>query len=627
MRRIELDRRKSSAIPWGLVALCLSSCQASIGDAPGPTGNDADAGTDIVDDGPGVSDGGTPIFDGGGQDTPPVVNPLTEATGLGFSGTLRLTREEYAQTIKALVDVDVTERVVLLPEDPTPFDNNYQDQTPSQKLIEASFSLAKEIADTLLSDPVRRDQLVGCQPSNAFDEACLRSFVTTFGRRALRRPLQSEEVEELVTLGINALAEEPTPAPEGDQCDSTAQCRALFGPTANDCLGSQTETSVCICGAAPCETARGLNDFYAGVGLVVRSLLMDTAFLYRVELGDTADGEARRLTGWELASRLSFFLWGTGPDDDLLDAVANGQLATPAAIRAKALEMMSDARAARRMAHFHAQWFGYAALDDQDRGLPGSMRRESDALVVRTVIENRGDWFEIFRAKESFIDAPLAEIYGLPAPPEASWVQYGDAPRQGLLSHSSFLASSSPGDTTSPVKRGQYVRERIFCRPVPPPPPEANADDPPVSENPNACKPERYAAHSAQTDCAGCHALLDPVGFGLERYDTQGAYRIHEEERPDCPVSGEGAMNDLGLSFNGPAELSDIAMSSGLLGECLAEHLLRFTTGRHIASTDRDLLRSIEQRFESNGHRLHEILLDIVSSEAFRHRVIDTREM
>ena len=576
-------------------------------------------------DGSGLSDAGTAqTVDAGG---PPAVNPLTQAPGLGFSGTLRLTREEYAQTIKAMLGVDVVDRVSLLPEDPTPFDNNYQDQAPSQKLIEASFTLSKEIADAALAEPARRDALVGCQPANAFDEACVRTFVTAFGRRALRRPLRTDEVDEFVALAMNALAEEPTPSPEGDQCDSTFQCRAIFGPTADDCQGSQTDTSVCMCGATPCETARGLNDFYAGVGLVIRALLMDTEFLYRVEVGEPSAGQTRRLTGWELASRLSFLLWGTGPDDDLLDAVENGQLATPDAIRAKAAEMLNDPRASRRMAHFHAQWFGYASLDGTEPGLSGSMRRESDALVIRTVMTDRSDWYEILRAKESYIDAPLAEIYGLTAPTTASWVSYGNAPRQGLLSHSSFLASSSPGDTTSPVKRGQYVRERVFCRPVPPPPPEANADDPPVSENPNACKPERYLAHSAQADCAGCHALLDPVGFGLERYDTRGAYRTFEEERPDCPVTGDGSMADLGLTFNGPAELSDIAMSSGLINECLAEHLLRFTTGREIDASDRDLLKAIEHSFESNGRRLHEILLDIVSSEAFRNRLIDTREM
>lgn len=501
---------------------------------------------------------------------PPGVDPLEHPSGLGPTGITRLSRSEYRHTLLDLTGIDPGADVEFLPEDTvTPFDNDYTTQVPSQALVEAARAIASRAADAVLADRTRRDALLGCAPSGPGDEACLRQLITRFGRRAIRRPLSGEEVDELAGLSSHAIE---------------------------------------------------AGDFDVGVSLVLKVLLQHPELLYRVEIGEPVDGGARRLNAFELASRMSFFLWGSGPDDALLDRAERGALETPGDVREEAARMLADRRAVARVQRFHAQWLGY----DQIRhaaDLAASMRAESDALVERVVFGGQA-WDEIFRAEESFLDDTLAEIYGLPAPGEPAWVSLGDTGRRGILSHASFLSGGTKFGDTSPVLRGILVRERLLCQDIPPPPPEVNTDEPPADADPDACKEERYAMHRTG-GCAGCHSRIDPIGFGLERYDGQGRFRLHDVGRPECEIAGDGALEDLDATFHGPAELAGVLLDSGHLDDCAMEHLYRFTVGRDARAVDDAAVASLSSRFEGSGGRLEDVLLDLVSSEAFRHRVVD----
>lgn len=527
-------------------------------------GSSGGAATDTHD--PTTGTDGSDTDDGG--DTGEAI----DLDAVGRIGLRRLTRHEYDNTLRDILGDDSRPGSQVLPEDPlTPFDNEYGPQEASQPLIEGLELLARDAAQRLVDDPMRRDAVVGCTPSTIEDEACLASFVTRFGRRALRRPLAADEIDELVALGLEYAAREA--------------------------------------------------DFHAGVAVVVRALLQDAEFVYRVELGTPVEGEpgVYALGDFELATRLSYLLWGSTPSDAMLDAAEAGRLHTPQQLQDMARQMLLDSRAREQLDRFHAMWLGYAQLPHASE-LTNAMRTESAALVDRVVLDERRPWTELFTAAETFVSPSLAEHYGLPAPEGNGWqwVSYGGSGRQGLLSHGSFLSvASGPGDT-SPVRRGVMIREQLMCQPIPPPPPNVDADVPPPQEAAE-CKWDRYAVHREAGACAGCHAQMDPVGFGLERYDREGRYRTHDDGAPQCPITGDGELVGLG-TFNGPAELSSLLVGEQLLQPCVAQQLYRFALGRKVEPADMPLVIELTAVLTEGDGRFDTMITTMVAHPAFTHR-------
>lgn len=525
-------------------------------------GSGGGTGTDTDD--AGDSSGGT----GEGETDP----SAAELEAIGHVGLRRLTRYEYDNTLRDLLGDDTRPGSQVLPEDSlTPFDNEYAQQEASQPLIEGLERLARDAAERLVNDPARRDQVVGCTPTGPADEACLRAGVIRLGRRALRRPLAPAEVDDFVALGL-AFAERE-------------------------------------------------DDFDAGVAVVVRALLQDAELVYRVEQGTPVAGEpgVYVLGDFELATRLSYLLWGTTPSDAMLDAAEAGELHTPQQLRAMAAVMLQDPRARGQIERFHAMWLGFAQLPHAP-ALTNAMRSETAALVEHVVFDEPQPWTALFTAPETFIDATLAEHYGLPAPADgAAWVSYGDSGRQGILSHGAFLSvAAGPGDT-SPVRRGKMIREQLMCQTIPPPPPNVDADVPPPQEEAE-CKWDRYAAHREGGSCAGCHAQMDPIGFGLERYDRQGRYRTHDDGAPQCIISGDGELQGVGGTFNGPAELADLLVSHALLEPCVARQLYRFALGRPVEVADMPLVLALAAELAEGDGRFDTMIGTLVSHPAFTHR-------
>lgn len=361
---------------------------------------------------------------------------------------------------------------------------------------------------------------------------------------------------------------------------------------------------------------------YAGIEVVLRAFLQSAELVYRLELGTPVNGQPDlyELNGYEIASRMAFLLWGSIPDDALLDLAAGGGLDTPAVRRDVAVTMLADPRARRQLDRFHAMWLGYETLPHAP-DITSRMRQESAALLERVIFDEPQSWLALFESTESFLDDTLAAHYGLPAvgSSEPIWVDVSASGRQGLLSHGSFLsAASNPGDT-SPTKRGKLIRERLMCDPVPPPPPNVPADDPP-DETLGNCKIDQYAVHREDPGCASCHSLMDPIGFGLENYDRAGVFRDHDDGKPECIIAGDGELTGIG-TFNGPAELSTMLVAEELLDACAVKQLYQYTMGRELDEQDDAAVGTLVEGFVESGHRFDELVLSLVGHEAFGYRL------
>ena len=510
-----------------LMALSITGCQGSVST---PSNDPASVGPGF---GPRIDDG-APV-------------PAPEGTSVaGLANVVRrLSQREYANTLTDLLDEDNREVARLLPDDSrtdgNAFDNEWELQDPSEALILGVEQLARDTASRLMADPTRRDDVLGCTPSGPGDTVCFESFVRGFGRRAFRRPLEADDVSDFMALSS---------------------------------LGTDA------------------GDFYVAAEAALSAFLQHPRLLYRFEIGQPVIGDAtlRRLDSFETASRLSYFLWASGPNDWLLDEAAAGNLEDSGSVGQIALAMLDDPRARRASEAYHSMWLGYDRMDIR-ADLAEPMRAETNALIGRVLFEDRSDWSELFRAEETFVGGELAEHYGLPTTGsnEPSWRSYAGTARRGILSHGAFLAPRVTGNDTSPTVRGLFVRSRLLCQEIEPP---ANlVVDNAELQAAGECKPEQLAAHAAG-GCQGCHRLTDPIGFGLEQYDQTGRFRTFEADRPQCAVDGQGEVYspDLG-SFVGPGELGELLSGSDEFRQCMLTQLHRFVAGRfHFSADDEALL-------------------------------------
>ncbi len=496
---------------------------------------------------------------------------------VGVSGMRRLTRVELDATLADLLGDTSASAQRLLPPDPTdPFDNDYRTQLPSAALIESIEQLAGDTAARTLADSAKRAKIVPCTPTGAGDQGCLNATISALGRRFLRRPLTDAEVAGYATLRSYAVEK---------------------------------------------------NDFDVGVKLVIRALVQQPEFLYRVELGTPTDkAGVFRLSQYEVATRLSYFLWGTTPPDWLLDAAASNALGTPADVRAAATKLLADPRARARIERFHALWLGYAKLPHAI-DLTAALQAESSALIDKVVFDDKSDYFELFKANQSYLNATLATHYGISGFTGGTgfaWTPYGAAKRKGLLSHGSVLSAGAKFNDTSPTQRGIFVRTRLLCTEVGAPPANANVDEPPTSAVSN-CKVDRYAAHANVGNCKTCHEGLDPIGFGIENFNRSGQYRTTDDGEASCVIAGKGKITGLPAGagtgeFEGVTGLTDLLIDSGKFEQCVVTQVFRFASGRRESPADLQLIDNLTQGFKKKQRGFAEFLLDYVSDDTFAFR-------
>jgi hypothetical protein len=500
--------------------------------------------------------------------SPPVAADATT------SAARRITQREYDNIVRDLLGDTTRPSQSRLPaETRTPFDNDYGAQEPSAALVEGAELLAAEVSARLLANTAQRDKVVGCTPKAPDDQDCMRSFIQRFGRSILRQPLSDEEVSDFMGAQASAIDE---------------------------------------------------KDFYAGVDVALRAFLQHPRFLYRLEIGEEVPDrpDLRRLTDWEVATRLSFFFLGTTPDERLLDRAAQGGLHAVEQVRAAATELLADPRATATVESFHAMWLGYEKLSF-DPVLAPAMQNETSALFKRIVFDEKRPWQDVFRLHETFVPDALASYYGLPThgSDQPAWTSYDGTGRRGLLSQGAFLALGARGEESSPTLRGKAVRNRLLCQVVPPPPPGTVADAPPPATAQAPCKKDRYTQHAYGT-CAGCHQLMDPVGFGLENYDGHGQFRTKENTAADCPIDGNGDVSGIG-SFNGPAGLGDLLATRRELTSCIAKQAYEFMTGRTtLDDADKHVIDALVNA-RTGDFPLDGLLLDLVSNPSFLFRRVD----
>jgi hypothetical protein len=430
--------------------------------------------------------------------------------------------------------------------------------------------------------PSRR-RLFVCQPAGTDtdqEQACARTILTTLMRRAYRRPVAKAEVE---------------------------------GPLAFYREG------------------RAEGDFDAGIGRALTAVLINPEFLFRVETDpkNTAAGASYRISDLELASRLSFFLWSSIPDDELLDMALRGKLSRPEELEKQTRRMLADRRSFNLATNFAGQWLRLRNLDavvptarlfpDFDDNLRQAFRQETELFIDSVLREDRSV-LDLIRADYTFLNERLAKHYGIPNVYGSRMRRMTLTPesrRGGLLRQGSVLSVTSYATRTSPILRGVYVLSNIFGAPPPPPLPNVPAlDESTVSAN--LPMRERLAAHRKNAVCASCHRTIDPVGFSLENFNAVGQWRDYEGEGD--PIDVSGALPGVG-EFRGVAGLEDALLSRPeLFAAALTEKLMTFGLGRGIEHYDGPAVRKIVRDAAKDRYRFSSIILGIVKSTPFQMR-------
>ena len=374
--------------------------------------------------------------------------------------------------------------------------------------------------------------------------------------------------------------------------------------------------------------------FEDGVRWAIEALLVSPKFLFRVEEAPAgaAPGAPYRIGDLDLASRLSFFLWSSIPDDELVDLAARGRLREPGVLEGQVRRMLDDSRARALLENFAGQWLYLRNLrgtapdpgrfPDFDDNLRQALRQETELFVASQIREDRGV-LDLLRADYTFVNERLARHYGLPGVYGSHFrrVPYRDDRRAGLLGHGSLLTVTSYPHRTSPVLRGKWLLENLLGAPPPPPPPDIPELDEPGGQAAPATIRERMARHRASPACATCHAKIDPLGFALENFDAVGRWR-EREDGADTPIDASGTLPD-GAPFDGPAAFREALLREPWATEfatTITEKLLTYALGRGLEHYDAPAVRRILRDAEPGGYRWSSLIQGVVESLPFRMR-------
>lgn len=506
----------------------------------------------------------------------------------------RLTRAEYENTVRDLFGLGVQIPGELEPD--TPINGlsavGASQLALSRRGVEQYEAAGLEIARQAMSSDRVRGQIVPCEPaSQPVDSACARQFVEQFGKRVWRRPLTVEELARYTDVADFAAGE--------------------------------------------------LNDFGAGLEHALAGMLQSPYFLYRVEYGqpDPEDPTRRRLTDHELAARMSYLIWNTTPDAELLAAADTGQLSTPEGLRAQAERLLASPKTRGALRSF---WIEYWHIDNLSQlnkdaqtypeaspRLMSSMREETLRLLDHIVFTEGGDFRRVFDTRTTFVDNNLADLYGLqldrqPVPGEFVRAEHPtSSPRRGVLGHASILAANAHPVATSPTHRGKFVRESLLCRKVPPPPNDVNTDlpEPDPSAGPQTLR-MRLESYSETPQCGGCHRLMDPIGFAFESFDALGRHRTMDN---GLPVQTNGELD--GQQYEDLTGLAAVLKAHPEATECLVKKTYRYATGR-VEDEDGEarVIYDLHEAFASAGYDYKSLLTEIVTSEGFRYNAVPSQQ-
>jgi hypothetical protein len=380
--------------------------------------------------------------------------------------------------------------------------------------------------------------------------------------------------------------------------------------------------------------ARNKGDsFEEGIGLAIEAMLVSPQFLFRLERNaQAASPEAsHRITGHELASRLSYFLWSSMPDEELLRCADRGSLRQSEVLAAQVRRMLKDPKSRALVEEFGGQWLQFRALEsvkpdrerfpDFEEYLRMSMRMETEMFFESIVREDRSI-LDFIDGKYTFLNERLAQLYKIPgiAGSEFRRVDLSANPqRGGVLTQASVLTVSSYATRTSPVLRGKWILENILNTPPPPPPPDVPILDE-AAVGTSVSLRQQLEKHRTNATCASCHARMDPLGFGLENFDAIGAWRAEDGK---LPIDASGSLPD-GRSFQGPDGLKQILKADrAAFAGCLTEKLLTYALGRGLERYDRPVVKAIATRVAASQYRFSNLVLEIVNSLPFQMQRAD----
>jgi hypothetical protein len=437
-------------------------------------------------------------------------------------------------------------------------------------------------AENLAASAVKNlSTLASCTPTDtASEDVCAQKFITDFGLRAYRRPLTADEVAGKLDVF---------------------------------------------------HKVRAAGDFSFGIQAVVAALLQSPHFLYRAELtppGATV-GSVVALGPYQIASRLSYFLLNTMPDQELFTAAQENRLTTPADVETQARRLLKDPRARDSVTQFFSEWLIVDALDDLSKDatlfpdfndtLKAAMKEETLRFTTATVMDGDGLFNTLLTSSQSFANAPLGKLYGVSAGANFGPVTLDPTQRSGLLTQASLLSRTAHDDSNSPTRRGKFVRDSFMCQSPPPPPPGI----PPLPTlKTGQTARERYQMHVANATCATCHTLMDPVGFGFENYDPVGKFRTMDGGKP-VDASGEILQSeDLDGKFNGVIDLSKRLVGSNNVRTCIAKQWFRYALGRTEDTGDAASIKTAVDAFAPAGD-LRELIIATTKTDSFRSRVVE----
>jgi Protein of unknown function (DUF1592)/Protein of unknown function (DUF1588)/Protein of unknown function (DUF1587)/Protein of unknown function (DUF1595)/Protein of unknown function (DUF1585) len=492
----------------------------------------------------------------------------------------RLTHSQYNNTVRDLLGDQTAPANQFPPEDfVNGFRNQIQAQSLSPLLVE-SYSLAAEKLARNVFRGGDTHGLIPCKPS----AACRTRFVREFGLKAFRRPLDPAEQKRYETLASR-------------------------------------------------ET-----DFLKGAQLVIEAMLQSPSFLFRLEEAPDAKWKP-----YVTASRLSYTLWDTMPDAELFAAAARGDLSTPEGVEKVARRMLAQPRAREALNEFVAQWLRFDRIltaSKDRRKYPLFTRETAVALTeearmfVGDLVWNDRNFMDLFTAKYGFVSADTAPIYRVPPPTKEfdKLVFPPESDRAGVLGQGLFLALTAKPEDSSPTARGLFIREQFLCQHVPDPPANVNTNLPPVTEDKPQTNRDRMSEHATNPSCATCHKLIDPIGFGFEKFDAVGAKREKFQlqfavkgaprrappKTVDLNIDAAGYVAGIPNSqFSSPAELGGVLAKSSQCQECMVKQYFRYTSGRIETPADRPILSKMVDEFRRSQFRFKDLIIASVRLREF----------
>lgn len=487
-----------------------------------------------------------------------------------------LTRYQYENTVQDLLGVtpDVTnnfpvEAIVR------GFDNNASKNVVTSRHVDEYLGAAETLAERAVAQ--RRAQLLSCDPGSA---GCAERFIKDFGLKAFRRPLTAAEQSSYGTLFES----------EGD--------------------------------------------FNAGMRQVIQAMLVSPNFLYISELGEAVSGNIYRLTPYEVASQLSYMFHGSAPDAALLQAAASNALSTPAQLNEQARRLLQSPKAREHMGHFVAQWLeaDQNSIGSKDMGIypnftpavRAAMDMEMKAFFNHVVFDSTQMFDELFNADYVFVNNALANYYGIPGVTGNTVQKVADTTgnRGGLLTLGAVMAAHGHANETAPVPRGAFVRDRIMCQQLPPPPVDLDTSFP--DPDPEMTTRERFAERTKAPECQACHLYLNGVGFGFEAFDGAGGFRTKDKDKlvdTSAVIHGlDGLLSSTTAAYDGARDMQSVLAETDGTKACMATQFYRFSRGYVEASSDRNTLANLVSLFASNNFNLQDLMIGVTQLQSFTLR-------